>query len=101
MPVTPYLAPDLGFEALKDAAALIRCLAAGDGEGLNSITSGNSCPPRLATAVAVIAVGFCRRGGLDNAGIDALLADISAEVGDFLLDQEAPGEGGEQPSPTA
>ncbi|MGH3295767.1 MAG: hypothetical protein ACRDP7_28605 [Trebonia sp.] len=89
-PATPYLAPEVGFEALKDATALIKCIAAGDDEGHAVIANGSPHPRRLAGMVASIAVTLCRRVGLSDAAIDLLLADISAQYTDFLLDQQTP-----------
>lgn len=87
-PPAPYLAPDEGFEALKDATALIRCMAADDGDGIGAIANGTPRPRRLAVMLAAIVVSVCRRGGLGNADIEALLAAVSADVSNFLLDQE-------------
>lgn len=87
-----YLAPDIGFDALKDAVALIKCTAAEDSEGIGVIANGNAHPRCLAGAVAAIAVMVCRRGHLDNAGIDALLSEIASQAGDWLLDQQRPAE---------
>jgi hypothetical protein len=90
---SPYLAPDVGFEALKDAVALIRCIASGDDQGHGVIANENSHPRCLAGMVASITVTLCRRVGLTDEAIDLLLADISAQYTDFLLDQQAsPGQ---------
>lgn len=94
-PVAGYLAPDIGFDALKDAVALIRCTAAEDCEGIDAIANGNAHPRCLAAMVAAIATMVCRRGHLDNAGIDALLSEISSQLRDNLLDQERPSKGGD------
>jgi hypothetical protein len=85
-----YLAPDVGFDAMRDAVALIRCTAAEDHEGMGAIANGNAHPRCLAAAVAAIATMICRRGSLDNAAIDALLSEIASQAGDWLLDQQSP-----------
>lgn len=87
-----YLAPDVGFDALKDAVALVKCTAAEDADGIGAIANSNAHPRCLAGAVAAIATMICRRGGLDNAAIDALLAEIASQAGDWLLDQQRPAE---------
>ena len=83
----PYLEPELGIDAFRDAAAAVRCLAAGDGEGVHAILAGTDAPRHVAGALLVITFLTCRRGGLDNAGIVALLAEITADAFDFILDQ--------------
>lgn len=89
-PAAPYLAPDVGFEALRDAVALIRCIATGDDEGQGVIANANSHPRCLAGMVASITVTLCREVGLSDAAIDLLLTGISARYTDFLLDQQHP-----------
>jgi hypothetical protein len=89
-PATPYLAPGIGFEALKDAAALIRCLAAGDDEGHGVIINANSHPRCLAGMVASITVQLCRQVGLSDQALDLLLTDITTWCTDLLLDQQRP-----------
>jgi hypothetical protein len=90
-----YLPPDIWIEALRDGAAAIRCAAAFDQEGLGVIIHGNEHPGPLVAAIAAIAAGVCRQGGLDDAGIAALLPWIASQLTDLLLDQEKPTEGGE------
>jgi hypothetical protein len=90
----PYLAPDVGFDALKDAVALIRCMAAEDAEGTDAIANGSDHPRCLAGMIGMIAIMICRRGHLDNAAINVLLSEIAYQIRDLLLDQERPGEGG-------
>ncbi|WP_269858737.1 hypothetical protein [Streptomyces sp. RPT161] len=89
-PGTPYIAPALGIDAFRDAAAAIRCLSAADGEGVHAILSGTDAPRHVAFALATIAVAICRRGGLDDAGITALLAEIIGTASDLILDQASP-----------
>jgi len=91
-----YLPPDIWIEALKDGVAAIRCAAACDQEGLGVIVDGNKHPGPLVAAIAGIAAGVCRQGGLDDAGIAALLHWIASQLTDLLLDQEKPAEGGER-----
>ncbi len=84
---TPYLEPALGIDAFRDAAAAVRCLAAGDGEGVHAVLAGTDAPRHVAYALAVITVTVCRRGGLDEGGIAGLLADITSDASDCILDQ--------------
>ncbi|MFJ5027767.1 hypothetical protein ACIQB5_06660 [Streptomyces sp. NPDC088560] len=91
---TPYLAPALGIDAFRDAAAAVRAFAADDGEGLRAILDGTDAPRHVASALAGIAVYICRRGGLDDAGIAALLTEVTGCASDYILDQKRP----EQPS---
>lgn len=84
---TPYLDLALGIDAFRDAAAAVRCLAAGDGEGVHAILAGTDAPRHVAWALNVIAVTICRRGGLDEAGIAALFTEITGFASDSLLDQ--------------
>jgi hypothetical protein len=90
----PYLPPETAVDALKDACAVVRCAAANDLEGLGAVINGNEHPRRLVMVIASVAAVICRRGGLDDAGIAALLAGIASELTDLLLDQEKPAEGG-------
>lgn len=90
-----YLAPDIGIDAVRDAVAAIKCVAAGDSEGLDAVVNGNEHPRCLVAAIAVIAAKICHQGGLDDAGIAALLAWIAPQGADFFLDQEKPAEGGD------
>jgi histidine ammonia-lyase len=90
-----YLEPAVWVDALKDAAAIIRCIAAEDDEGRNVIVNGNSQPRAVTAAIALIALHVCRRGALSNADIDVLLADIKADLTDRLLDQNKPAGGGD------
>jgi hypothetical protein len=87
---TPYIAPALGIEAFRDAAAAVRALAADDGEGIHAILSGTDAPRHVAWALVIIAHEVCRRGHLDNAGITALLAEIVTSASDCMLDQPQP-----------
>ncbi|MFC9637145.1 hypothetical protein ACFTZF_01175 [Streptomyces mirabilis] len=84
---TPYLAPSAGIDAFRDAAAAVRAFAADDGEGLRAILDGTDAPRHVASALAGIAVYICRRGGLDDAGIAALLAEFTTDASDVILDQ--------------
>jgi hypothetical protein len=93
-PTPAYLAPDIWIEALKGGVAAIRCMAAYDQEGLGAIVNGNEHPGPLVAAIAAIAAGVCRQGGLDDAGIAALLPWIASQLTDLVLDQEKPAEGG-------
>jgi hypothetical protein len=86
----PYLDPAIGIDAFRDAAAAVRAFAAGDGEGLSAILDGTDAPRHVASALAGIAVYVCRRGGLDDAGIAALLTEVTGCASDFILDQKRP-----------
>lgn len=86
-----YIAPEIGVGALRDAVAAIRCMASGDREGLHAVLSGTDAPRQLAGMLAAVAAAICRRAGLDEAGIAAVLAGISHEVADLILDQPRPG----------
>jgi hypothetical protein len=92
---TPYLAPDVGFDALKSAVALIRCCADGDGEGIGAIINGAANLHELAGMTATIAAIICLRVSRDRNGIDALLAAVSSDLTNLLLDQEKPAGGGD------
>ena len=87
-----YVPPAIGFDVLKDAAALIRCSAAGDGEGVMAILGSTAYPLDLAGMTATVAVIACRRAGLDGDAIAALLGDAGADLADLLLDQPKPAE---------
>lgn len=89
-PAASYLEPGTGFDSLKDAVALVRCVAAEDGEGIAAVANGSDNPRVLAVLLGVITVRVCHMGRLDDAGIEALLAAVSADVSDYLLDQESP-----------
>ena len=82
-----YLEPSVGVDALRDAVAAIRCIAAGDGPGFGAVLNGTDQPRQVAAAMAAIASVVCRRVGLDDAGLSRLLNQVSSEVTDFLLDQ--------------
>ncbi|MGN5376706.1 hypothetical protein ACQ4WX_01165 [Streptomyces lasalocidi] len=41
----------------------------------------------MASALAAIIVYVCRRGGIDDAGISALLTEVTDFASDFLLDR--------------
>lgn len=86
----PYLEPAIGIDAFRDAAAAVRCLAAGDGEGVHAILAGTDAPRHVAWALNIIAVHVCHRGGLDDAGIAALLAEVTGCASDYILDQKRP-----------
>ena len=85
-----YVPPAIGFDVLKDALALIRCSAARDGEGFMAIISGTAYPLDLAGMTATVAAIACRRAGLDDDAIAALLGDAGADLADLLLDQHKP-----------
>lgn len=85
-----YIAPDVGVDALKDAIAAVRCVAVWDAQGLDAVLSGTARPQAVAAMLATLAVIICRKGGLDDPGIDALLASIKADATNFLLDQPQP-----------
>jgi hypothetical protein len=83
-----YIAPSTGIPALRDAIALIRCAAAEDAEGTRAILDGTTTAPwQLATTLAAVAVGLCRRCGLSNRGISAVLGELGQDVTDMILDQ--------------
>ncbi|MGC0317309.1 hypothetical protein [Kitasatospora acidiphila] len=92
-PGQAFLEPAIGVDAYRDAAAAIRCLAADDGEGLHAVLAGTDAPRHVAGALASIAYLICRRGGLDAAGIDQLLGEISGSAADAILDQPRPRAG--------
>jgi hypothetical protein len=89
----PYFPPEAGFRALKDATALILCLARGDREGLDAIIDGGGNPHELAAMTAMVTARICLRAGLSDSTITGLLKGIEAEIADNLLDQEQPTAG--------
>jgi hypothetical protein len=90
-PADGYIAPEIGFDSLRDAAAAIRCAISGDAAGFHAILTGTSQPRHVAGMAVSIAAVLIQRAGLDDEAMNALLSEISASVGDFLLDQPAPG----------
>jgi hypothetical protein len=90
-----YIAPDRGFDALRDAVAAIRCAISGDAEGLHAVISGSARPQHVAAMAVSIAAVVIQRTGLDDDGMKAVLSDISARSADFLLDQPPPGAQGD------
>jgi len=85
-----YVPPAIGFDVLKDALALVRCSAASDGEGFMAIISGTEYPRDLAGMAATVAAIACRRAGLDDDALAALLGDAGSALADLLLDQAPP-----------
>jgi hypothetical protein len=79
--------PEVGFDVLRDAVALIGCSAAGDDAGFAAVIGGSGHHVDLAGMTATIAAMVCRRAGLDA---DVVLGGIRAELSDLLLDQAAP-----------
>lgn len=90
VPAAPYLAPDVGFDALKAACALIKCTASGDTEGIGAVLDGTERPLELAGMLAAIAAAVCVRVGLTPETTERLLADISGSLSNWMLDQEQP-----------
>jgi hypothetical protein len=88
-----YIEPAIGFDMLRDAVALLRCVARDDHEGLHAIVTGTSQPRNLAGATAMIALEVMRRCGIGPSLAEALLAEISRNASDSLLDQPRPGRG--------
>ena len=86
--MSPFAPPEVGFDVLRDAVALVRCSAAGDDEGFAVVVGGSRHPADLAGMTATIAAMICRRAGLDAADV---LSGIKAELSDLLLDQAARG----------
>jgi hypothetical protein len=86
-----YIAPDRGFDALRDAVAAIQCAVSGDAAGLHAVLTGTTQPRQVAGMAVSIAAVIIQRAGLDDDGMKAVLSDISARGGDFLLDQPLPG----------
>lgn len=95
-----YIAPDRGFDALRDAVAAIQCAVSGDTAGLHAILTGTTQPRHVAGMAISIAAFVIQRAGLDDEGMKAVLSEISAGGADFLLDQPPPGaldDGGVMP----
>lgn len=87
-----YMPPEIGFDTLKDTAALIRCTLDGDAEGIDAILSGTPAPRELAGMAATVAALICTRGGLTAAQCGALVDAIATDLGNLMLDQQ-PGRG--------
>jgi len=90
-PAEGYIAPEIAFDALRDAVAAIRCAISGDAEGLHAVITGTTRPQHVAATAVSIAAVVIQRAGLNDEGVKAVLSEISARGGDFLLDQPAPG----------
>jgi len=88
-----FLAPEVGVDALKDAVVAIKCAAAYDQEGLSAVINGSKHPRSVVAAIAAIAAVICRQGGLDDAGIAALLPWIASQLTDLPARPEAACQG--------
>lgn len=87
-----FLEPAFGIDAYRDAAAAIRCLSVGDGEGTYAVLTGTDTPRNVAFMLTSIAYSALCRAGLDAAAIDLYLADVGRSIADALLDQPRPSE---------
>lgn len=85
-----YVPPETGFPALRDAVALVRALAEGDGVAVEAVLLGTRCAVDLAGMTATIATLIGRRAGLGGDEIACALREIEAEIADYLLDQARP-----------
>lgn len=90
-PAGGYLEPEIGFPACRDALAAVRALWAGDAQGVHAVLANCEAPRHVAWFLTIFSVQVCRRGGLDDAGLDVLLGELRHLVADFLLDQRRPG----------
>jgi len=90
---SPYIDPELGIDALRDAVAAIRCVVAGDDEGVFAILTGTDAPRHVPGTLAAFLVVICHRVGFGNDDVAALLDGLSADFTNGILDQPRP-EGG-------
>lgn len=80
------LTADLGIDAYRDAIAAVRACASEDHQGLYAVLDGTDAPRHVAAALVTLVVMVCRRCGLDNVQITALMSEMTTDIFDAILD---------------
>lgn len=85
-----YIPPEIGIDAVRTAVAAVRCALASDAAGLHVLLSETAIPVQLMGTLATITVNMCRRCGLADDAIMAMLTELRSSLENAVLDQPRP-----------
>jgi hypothetical protein len=91
VPDPPY-DPALSFDVMADASALVRACIAGDGPGAQAVANHSAAPRNVAVILAATVVTACRRNGMSDTAINAMLRELSVSANDAVIDGHLGGD---------
>jgi hypothetical protein len=83
----PYMPPAIGINAFRDAAAIVRCLATGDVQGIEAIYAASEHHEHIGLALGAFALLIAEQAGMSPADVETQLRNIGAFAADTILDQ--------------